>query len=216
MREAIVDAGMDPIFLISPTTTDARIRRSAELGRGFLYLISRLGVTGVRNQLAADAASLTTRVRACTDMPMALGFGIATPDHVAEALPQRRRGGRRQRAGQLRGGARGRRRPLRAHLGVCPVAEEQVVIQLEALRRRIDALDEELVRLLSARAACALEIGRVKKQAGMDVYQPAREAEVLAHVQASHRRPPDPRPAPARSSAPSRPAARETLRPSPW
>ena len=63
------------------------------------------------------------------------------------------------------------------------MAEEQVVIQLEALRRRIDALDEELVRLLSARAACALEIGRVKKQAGMDVYQPAREAEVLAHVQ---------------------------------
>ena len=63
------------------------------------------------------------------------------------------------------------------------MAEEQVVSQLEALRRRIDALDEELVRLLSARAACALEIGRVKKQAGMDVYQPAREAEVLAHVQ---------------------------------
>lgn len=51
------------------------------------------------------------------------------------------------------------------------------------LRRRIDDLDELLVRTLSARAACALEIGRVKKQAGMDVYQPAREAEVLAHVQ---------------------------------
>jgi tryptophan synthase alpha chain len=85
MREAILAAGMDPIFLISPTTTDARIRRSAELGRGFLYLISRLGVTGVRDQLAADAASLTARVRACTTMPTALGFGIATPDHVAQA-----------------------------------------------------------------------------------------------------------------------------------
>ena len=85
MREAILAAGMDPIFLISPTTTDARIRRSAELGRGFLYLISRLGVTGVRDQLAGDAASLTARVRACTDMPTALGFGIATPDHVAQA-----------------------------------------------------------------------------------------------------------------------------------
>lgn len=55
--------------------------------------------------------------------------------------------------------------------------------RLDELRRRIDALDEELVRLLSARAQCALEIGRVKKQAGMEVYQPAREAEVLAHVQ---------------------------------
>ena len=63
------------------------------------------------------------------------------------------------------------------------MAEERAVDRLDELRRRIDALDEELVRLLSARAACALEIGRVKKQAGMDVYQPAREAEVLAHVQ---------------------------------
>ena len=63
------------------------------------------------------------------------------------------------------------------------MAEERVVSRLDELRRRIDALDEELVRLLSARAQCALEIGRVKKQAGMDVYQPAREAEVLAHVQ---------------------------------
>ena len=63
------------------------------------------------------------------------------------------------------------------------MAEEHVVARLEELRRRIDALDEELVRLLSARARCALEIGHVKKQAGMDVYQPQREAEVLAHVQ---------------------------------
>ena len=63
------------------------------------------------------------------------------------------------------------------------MAEERFVSQLEELRRRIDALDEELVRVLSARALCALEIGRVKKEAGMDVYQPTREAEVLAHVQ---------------------------------
>ena len=63
------------------------------------------------------------------------------------------------------------------------MAEEQVVARLDALRRRIDALDEELVRLLSLRAQCALEIGRVKKDAGMDGYQPAREGDVLAHVQ---------------------------------
>jgi chorismate mutase len=63
------------------------------------------------------------------------------------------------------------------------MAEERAVDSLDELRRRIDMLDESLVRLLSARAACALEIGRVKKAAGMPVYQPAREAEVLAHVQ---------------------------------
>lgn len=63
------------------------------------------------------------------------------------------------------------------------MAEERPVDRLDALRRRIDALDEQLVQLLSRRAECALEIGRAKKAAGMEVYQPAREVEVLAHVQ---------------------------------
>ena len=55
--------------------------------------------------------------------------------------------------------------------------------RLDELRRRIDELDEQLVRLLSARAACALEIGHEKKIAGLEIYQPSREAEVLGHVQ---------------------------------
>ncbi len=54
---------------------------------------------------------------------------------------------------------------------------------VDGLRRRIDELDEALVRLLSARAACALEVGRAKKLLGLEIYQPSREAEVLAHVQ---------------------------------
>ena len=53
---------------------------------------------------------------------------------------------------------------------------------LEDLRNRIDMLDEHLVRLLNARAACALEIGRLKRDEGIPIYQPAREAEVIAHV----------------------------------
>lgn len=53
---------------------------------------------------------------------------------------------------------------------------------LEDLRRRIDMLDEHIVRLLNARAACALEIGRIKRELGVDIYQPTREAEVLANV----------------------------------
>jgi tryptophan synthase alpha chain len=85
LRAPMMAAGLDPIFLISPTTTDARIRRSGELGRGFLYVISRLGVTGVRDRLAADIASLVARVRAQSALPVAVGFGISSPEQVAEA-----------------------------------------------------------------------------------------------------------------------------------
>ena len=63
------------------------------------------------------------------------------------------------------------------------MAEERPLDGLAELRQKIDALDEQLVRLLNARAACALEIGRVKKTAGLPVYQPSRETEVLRHVQ---------------------------------
>jgi len=58
-----------------------------------------------------------------------------------------------------------------------------VKADLDDLRARIDLLDESLVRLLNARAACALEIGRLKREMGVPIYQPTREAEVLAHVQ---------------------------------
>ena len=63
------------------------------------------------------------------------------------------------------------------------MAEEHLVTALDDLRSRIDGLDDALVRLLNARAACALEIGRVKKELHLAIYQPSREAEVLAHVQ---------------------------------
>ena len=85
LRAPLVAAGLDPIFLISPTTTDGRIRRSGELGRGFLYVISRLGVTGVRDRLADDVTALVARVRAQSSLPVALGFGISSPEHVAKA-----------------------------------------------------------------------------------------------------------------------------------
>ena len=83
LRSAAAAAGIDPIFLLSPTTTEARIRRAASLGRGFLYGISRLGVTGARDTVATGASDLAARIRAVTDLPIALGFGISRPEHVA-------------------------------------------------------------------------------------------------------------------------------------
>lgn len=75
-------AGIDTIFLLSPTTSAERIRRAARLGSGFLYGISRLGVTGARAEVADSAADLAARVRAETSMPLALGFGVSRPEHV--------------------------------------------------------------------------------------------------------------------------------------
>ena len=75
---------IDQIFLVSPTTSEARLREAARLGHGFLYAISRLGVTGARTRVADSAAPLVERIRAVTDLPIALGFGISRPEHVEE------------------------------------------------------------------------------------------------------------------------------------
>ena len=77
------DVAIDPIFLLSPTTSDDRIRHAAELGRGFLYGISRLGVTGATDTISDGAERLVGRIRRLTDMPIAVGFGISRPEHVA-------------------------------------------------------------------------------------------------------------------------------------
>ena len=83
-RQTLGASGLDTIFLLSPTTTDGRIRKAAELGSGFLYGISRLGVTGARDHVASGAEALVRRIRAHTSLPIALGFGISRPEHVAE------------------------------------------------------------------------------------------------------------------------------------
>jgi tryptophan synthase alpha chain len=81
-RNLLGSRGIDTILLLSPTTTDARLRKAATLGSGFLYAISRLGVTGVRDQLAEGAEEMVARIRAVSDLPVALGFGISKPEHV--------------------------------------------------------------------------------------------------------------------------------------
>jgi tryptophan synthase alpha chain len=83
-RTMLAARGIDTILLLSPTTTDDRLRRAAELGSGFLYAISRLGVTGARDALAVGAQEMVERIRKVSDLPVALGFGISRPDHVRE------------------------------------------------------------------------------------------------------------------------------------
>ena len=81
-RDALLEHALDPIFLLSPTTAPERARRAGELGRGFLYLISRAGVTGARESLAAGLPALVRRVRDVSDLPLAVGFGLSRPEHV--------------------------------------------------------------------------------------------------------------------------------------
>jgi len=83
-RTMLARRGIDTILLLSPTTTDDRLRRAAALGSGFLYAISRLGVTGARDALAAGAREMVERIRKVSELPVALGFGISKPDHVRE------------------------------------------------------------------------------------------------------------------------------------
>jgi tryptophan synthase alpha chain len=101
LRAPLRDAGLDPIFLISPTTSEDRIRKSAALGAGFLYVISRLGVTGVRDRLPEDLGRLIAGMRGPA--------GRARIRHRASragrrSLPGRRRGRRRKCPGQCRRG----------------------------------------------------------------------------------------------------------------
>jgi tryptophan synthase alpha chain len=83
-RGVLAARGVDTILLLSPTTTDERLRRAVSLGSGFLYAISRLGVTGARDAVADSAEDMVRRIRAVSDMPVALGFGISRPEHVRE------------------------------------------------------------------------------------------------------------------------------------
>ena len=79
------EAELDTVFLAAPTSTEARLRRICEVSRGFVYAVSRTGVTGPREALSDQLLPLLGRIRAATALPVAAGFGISRPEHV-EAL----------------------------------------------------------------------------------------------------------------------------------
>jgi tryptophan synthase alpha chain len=78
-------AGLDTVFLASPTSPEARLRLVAEASRGFVYAVSRTGVTGERTAISDDARPLVAGLRALSRVPVALGFGISTPEQFASA-----------------------------------------------------------------------------------------------------------------------------------
>jgi len=82
--QAMKKYDLAPVFLAAPTSPDERLKRIAQASRGFVYAVSRTGVTGARQQLADDARKLVRRLRRVTKLPVALGFGISTPAQFAE------------------------------------------------------------------------------------------------------------------------------------
>ena len=82
--EAMHRQGLDTVFLAAPTSTPRRLELVARYSTGFVYLVSRTGVTGERESLSGAVAPLVRAVRAVTTLPLAVGFGISRPEHVAE------------------------------------------------------------------------------------------------------------------------------------
>lgn len=76
--------GLDTVFLAAPTSTERRLRLVAQYSSGFIYLVSRTGVTGERASLSNQVAPLVEAMRKVTDLPLAVGFGVSKPEHVAE------------------------------------------------------------------------------------------------------------------------------------
>ena len=77
-------ADLATVFLVAPTSTDARLAIVTKASRGFVYAVSVTGVTGARDAVGAEVASLVARTRAHTDLPIAVGFGVASPDSARE------------------------------------------------------------------------------------------------------------------------------------
>jgi tryptophan synthase alpha chain len=80
--EALYQRKLDPIFLAAPTTSDKRLTGIARQARGFIYAVSRAGVTGARDEMTRDAETLVQRVRSVSDLPVAVGFGVSTAEQV--------------------------------------------------------------------------------------------------------------------------------------
>ena len=83
--DAVREQGLDTVFLAAPTSTEERRRLVAKYSTGFVYLVSRTGVTGERESLSDAAGMLVDDMRKVTDLPLAIGFGIATAQQVREA-----------------------------------------------------------------------------------------------------------------------------------
>ena len=195
--------GLSLIFLVAPTTTPARLARVLEESSGFVYYISRTGITGEQAAFQADFETKLARIKAASTLPVVVGFGVSTPEHVRTVCALAdgavvgsalvRRTLEKKPFPELLAGVQGlRRAPHRAHQGglgprsrkgrLPPGDRTGRIMELSDWRSRIDSLNLELVRILSERARCALAIAELKKKKMLPVLDAARERQVLEAV----------------------------------
>ncbi len=166
--------GLDTVFLAAPTSTERRLKLVAQYSTGFVYLVSRTGVTGERDSLSGAVAPLVNAMRAITDLPLAVGFGISRPEHVAQVAAQadavvvgsalvrviEKHAGSphlAQRTGIFRP-------PVAYRIRSARMTPEEARTQLEEYRVAIDEIDRRLVALLNERTEIVECIGRVKRE----------------------------------------------------
>ncbi|WP_309400902.1 tryptophan synthase subunit alpha [Cerasicoccus maritimus] len=82
-QKVCADEGLDTVFIVAPTTPTERIAKIASAATGFIYYVSRTGVTGERSELSADLKDSVAQIRSVTDLPLVVGFGVSRPEHVA-------------------------------------------------------------------------------------------------------------------------------------
>ncbi len=195
-RRILATHHLNTIFLCAPTSTDERLASIAACSSGFLYLVSRTGVTGAKDTLPDDLPTLLRRLRNFTTLPIAVGFGISLPGHVTLL------GGLADAAvvgsslvaeiEHAKTPATGRQRSTRTDPypersgSPWPFEARGGAMNLQDWRRRIDEIDRKLVELLNERSRCALEIGKLKHAANLPLYQPEREKEVLQNAEQSN------------------------------
>ena len=185
--------GLDTVFLAAPTSTPRRLALVAKYSTGFVYLVSRTGVTGERNSLSGGLEPLVESVRKATSLPLAVGFGISTPEQVRQVgvLADAAVVGsafvrmiERNAAECFASGATGvdgaraeARLRVEKHM-----KREDALLTLEDCRRRIDDLDLRILALLNERTRAVEQIGQAKQSLDLPIYEPRREDEVYANV----------------------------------
>ncbi len=181
--KAMRAAGLDTVFLAAPTSTPARLKLVAEYSSGFVYLVSRTGVTG-------EQASLI-ECRCAAGEPDARGHQAAARGRIRHLdtgtssrgrADCRRRSGRQRLRAADRTGRRSRSlRPLSAP-GDGPMTREDAMAILRKYREQIDSIDLELLELLNRRTRVVEEIGQVKEAVHLPIYEPKREEDVFRNV----------------------------------